>query len=129
MAVSLRHAKFLASLLQSGGSSSSSSGGEPETESDTELESDRKQPGGSRTKFLDTLNLAPLKREQNEARHTRLVLHLAETMRRHGPRLDVTLKNTGHKEFAINSLQAQFLPSFYQPPSDTLTSLLGKDNS
>ena len=51
-------------------------------------------------------------------------------MRVYGTRLKVAEKNIGKAVYAINSLQAQFLPPLYRPPPQVQESLLkSKDNS
>ena len=44
------------------------------------------------------------------------LLRDAYTMRLHGVRLSVAEKNIGKRVYAINSLQAQFLPPLFRPP-------------
>jgi len=57
------------------------------------------------------------------------ILREVAVMRIYGVRLRLIEKNTGTKLFAINSLQAKFLPTLYVPPPETLSELLGKDQS
>ena len=56
------------------------------------------------------------------------ILREISTMRTNGIRLKIIKKNVGANKFAINALQAQFLPILYRPPPDTLCELLNIKN-
>ena len=67
-------------------------------------------------------------KERNEALE-RLV-HDAQVMRLHGPRLQICHKNIGKPVYSINKLQAQFLPLVLRPPPTAMEKLFkGGDNS
>jgi hypothetical protein len=54
-------------------------------------------------------------------------LEFANVMREHGTRLDVVEKNIHKRVYAINAVQAQFLPEMYRPPPNCLEDLIRVD--
>lgn len=75
--------------------------------------------GKDRTAMSATLEQARLleKRHRLPPRDT---LAAAQTLRRHGVRLEVCRKNVGKPAFAFNSFQVALLPRQYRPPASTL---------
>ena len=56
-----------------------------------------------------------------------IVIHNANIMREYGTRLDVVEKNIKKRCYAINAIQATFLPEEYKPPSRVLEDLIRND--
>lgn len=57
------------------------------------------------------------------------VLHDTNLMRVYGSRLAVAEKNIGRPVYAINLLQAKFLPLMFRPPASVCEDIMKKDNS
>ena len=62
-----------------------------------------------------------------------LLLMNVQLMRSEGTRLLICKKNIGRPVYSFNSIQLQFLPEIYRPPSNTFETLVssytGMDNT
>ena len=56
-----------------------------------------------------------------------VIIHNANIMREYGTRLDVVEKNINKRCYAINAIQANFLPESYKPPQRVLEDLIRND--
>ena len=89
------------------------------------------QPSTTSTSFSKDTDI--YREDGKEGRNPDLdrLVHDAQVMRLHGPRLQVCHKNIGKPVYSINKLQAQFFPMVLRPPPAALEKLFkgGSDHT